>query len=114
MFKDKYQNREGKCLRGLGSMRHTGLAWLPCNLFNWPDLHLHDKLVTLTSFTFNGLQGVFRNRKDVNSVSREYCRTRELESRLRTSAPDDHPNIQDHMRKTNPMMMLPEPISGPL
>ncbi|PVH76124.1 hypothetical protein DL98DRAFT_551354 [Cadophora sp. DSE1049] len=57
-FKDKYKNRDGKCLRGLdfeSSMRYDGLAWLPCDLFSWPDLHLHDKLVTSTSFTFNGL-----------------------------------------------------------
>lgn len=75
MFKDKYKNRDRKCLRGLdfeSSMQHTGLAWLPRDLFNWPGLHLHDELVTSTSFTFNGLQGVFRNWKDVNAVNRQY------------------------------------------
>lgn len=56
MFKDRYKNRDGKILRGLdfeSSMSKKGLAWLPCDLFNWPDLHLHDEFVTSTSFSFN-------------------------------------------------------------
>lgn len=80
-------------------MRHNGLAWLPHDLFSWPDLHLHDELVTSTSFTFNGLQGVFRNWKDVNTVNREYCRARDLEHRLQTSQPNNHSDILGHMRK---------------
>ena len=64
MFKGTYKNRQGKPLRGLdfeSSMRQTGLAWLPPDIFNWSDFHLHDDLVASTTFTFNGLQGVFRN-----------------------------------------------------
>ena len=102
MFKDSYKNRNGKCLRGLdfeSSMRDTGLAWLPRHLFNWPGLHLHDELVTSTSFTFNGLQCVFRNWKDVNTVNRQYCEARDLEYRLQTSDPNDHSDILDVMRK---------------
>jgi hypothetical protein len=79
MFKGTFKNRQGKPLRGLdfeSSMRQTGLAWLPLDLFNWTDFHLHDNLVASTTFTFNGLQGVFRNWKDVESVSREYCKAR--------------------------------------
>ena len=74
IFKDQYKNRDSKYLRGLdfeSSIRHNSLAWLPPHLFNWPDLHLHDELITSTSFTFNGLQGVFRNWKDVNTVNRD-------------------------------------------
>ncbi|RKK87314.1 hypothetical protein BFJ68_g17067 [Fusarium oxysporum] len=102
MFKDTYKNGQGKPLRGLGfesSMRQTGLAWLPLDLFNWTDFHLHDNLVASTTFTFNGLQGVFRNWKDVESVSREYCKARELEDHLRTSEPSVYPDILDRMRK---------------
>ncbi|EXM14331.1 hypothetical protein V3481_016527 [Fusarium oxysporum f. sp. vasinfectum] len=102
MFKDTYKNGQGKPLRGLGfesSMRLTGLAWLPLDLFNWTDFHLHDNLVASTTFTFNGLQGVFRNWKDVESVSREYCKARELEDHLRTSEPSVYPDILDRMRK---------------
>ncbi|KAH7187211.1 hypothetical protein DER44DRAFT_816631 [Fusarium oxysporum] len=72
MFKGTYENRQGKPLRGLdfeSSIRQTGLAWLPLDLFNWTDFHLHDNLMASTTFTFNGLQGVFRNWKDVESSS---------------------------------------------
>ncbi|KAG5746834.1 hypothetical protein H9Q70_010483 [Fusarium xylarioides] len=96
MFKDTYKNGQGKPLRGLGfesSMRQTGLAWLPLNLFNWTDFHLHDNLVASTTFTFNRLQGVFRNWKDVESVSRKYCKARELEDHLRTSKPSVYPDF---------------------
>ncbi|GKU15179.1 unnamed protein product [Fusarium langsethiae] len=102
MFKGTYKNRQGKPLRGLdfeSSMRQTGLAWLPLDLFNWTDFHLHDNLVASTTFTFNGLQGVFRNWKDVESISREYCKARELEDHLRTSEPSAYPDILDRMRK---------------
>ena len=102
MFKDSYKNQNRKCLQGLdfeSSMRDTGLAWLPRDLFNWPGLYLHDELVTSTSFTFNGLQGVFRNWKDVNAVNRQYCVARDLEYRLQTSGPGDHSDILGHMRK---------------
>ncbi|KFY66151.1 hypothetical protein V497_01104 [Pseudogymnoascus sp. VKM F-4516 (FW-969)] len=102
MFKDSYNNRNGKCLRGLDfetSMRKTGLAWLPRDLFNWPGLHLHDELVTSTSFTFNGLQGVFRNWKDVNTVNQQYGEARDLEYRLQTSDRNNHSHILDLMRK---------------
>jgi hypothetical protein len=58
MFKDTYKNRKGKPLCGLNfesSMRHTGLAWLPRDLFDWSNFHLEEDLVVLTTFTFNGL-----------------------------------------------------------
>jgi hypothetical protein len=74
MFQNQYENRQGKHLRGLDfarTMQQTGLAWLPRELFNWQDFHLHDALVTSTTFTFNGLQCGFRNWKDVNSINRE-------------------------------------------
>ncbi|KLP14862.1 Uncharacterized protein LW94_6637 [Fusarium fujikuroi] len=102
MFKGTYKNRQGKPLRGLdfeSSMRQTGLAWLPLDLFNWTDFHLHDNFMASTTFTFNGLQGVFRNWKDVESVSREYCKARELEDQLRASEPSAYPDILDRMRK---------------
>lgn len=102
MFKDSYKNRNGKCLRGLdfeSSMRDTGLAWLPHHLFNWPGMHLHDELVTSTSFTFNGLQGVFRNWKDVNTVNQQYSKARDLEYRLQISDPNDRFDVIDCMRK---------------
>lgn len=73
MFKDTYKNRKGKPLRGLdfeSSMCHTGLAWLPRDLFDWPNFHLQDDLVAPTTFTFNGLQGVSRNWKEVESASK--------------------------------------------
>ncbi|KAH8656765.1 hypothetical protein BGZ61DRAFT_486537 [Ilyonectria robusta] len=102
MFKGTYKNRQGKSLRGLdfkSSMHQTGLAWLPPDLFNWSEFHLRDDLVASTTFTFNGLQGVFRNWKDVDSVSREYCKARELEDHLRTSEPSEYPDTLDRMRK---------------
>jgi hypothetical protein len=102
MFKDSYKNRNGKYLRGLDfetSMRKTGLAWLPRDLFNWPGLHLHYELVTSTSFTFNGLQGVFRNWKDANTVNQQYGEARDLEYRLQTSDRNNHSHILDLMRK---------------
>jgi hypothetical protein len=58
------QDLECKPLRDLdfeSSMRDTGIAWLPRDLFDWPGLHLHDDLVTSTSFTFNEFQGIFCN-----------------------------------------------------
>jgi hypothetical protein len=85
IFKDKYKNRDSKCLRGLdfeSSIRQNSLTWLPRDLFSWSNLYLHNELVMSTSFTFNGLQGIFRNWKDVNIVNREYCRARDLEYRL--------------------------------
>ncbi|WKT54414.1 hypothetical protein QSH57_004998 [Fusarium oxysporum f. sp. vasinfectum] len=102
MFKDTYKNRKGKPLRGLNfenSMRQTGLAWLPCDLFDWSNFHLQDDLVASTTFTFNGLQGVFRNWKEVESVSREYSKAGELEDHLRTSAPNTRPATLNRMRK---------------
>ncbi|KAH7111530.1 hypothetical protein EDB81DRAFT_829133 [Dactylonectria macrodidyma] len=74
MFKGQYVSRQGKRLRGLDferTMHQTGLAWLPRELFNWSDFHLHDNLVASTTFTFNGLQCVFRNWRDVNLFSRD-------------------------------------------
>ncbi|KAI5455739.1 hypothetical protein BGZ63DRAFT_418208 [Mariannaea sp. PMI_226] len=47
LFKDTYTNRKGKSLKGLdfeSSMRLSGLAWLPIDLFNWSDFHLQDEL----------------------------------------------------------------------
>ncbi|KAF4429574.1 hypothetical protein F53441_14011 [Fusarium austroafricanum] len=102
MFKDTYKNRKGKPLRGLNfenSMRQTGLAWLPCDLFDWSNFHLQDDLVASTTFTFNGLQGVFRNWKEVESVSREYSKAGELEYHLRTSAPNTRPATLNRMRE---------------
>ncbi len=69
------------------------------DLFSWPGLHLHDELVISTSFTFNGLQGVFRNWKDVNSVNQQYCEARDLEYRLQTSDRNNQPQILGLMRK---------------
>lgn len=102
MFKDKYKNRKGKSLRGLGferSMRQSGLAWLPYELFDWSALHLRDELVTSTTFTFNGLQGKFWNWKNVESVNRQYGIARELEGLLQRSEPGDRAQILDRMRK---------------
>ncbi|EXL65420.1 hypothetical protein FOPG_18352 [Fusarium oxysporum f. sp. conglutinans race 2 54008] len=80
-------------------MRQTGLAWLPCDIFDWSNFHLQDDLVASTTFTFNGLQGVFRNWKAVESVSREYSKAGELEDHLRTSAPNTRPATLNRMRK---------------
>lgn len=102
LFKDRYQNRQGKNLRGMnfeGSMRDTGLAWLPCEFFNWSNLHLLDELVPLTTFTFDGLQGIFGNWKDADFVNKEYSRARELENCLQNCPPDNHSEILDDMRK---------------
>lgn len=102
MFKGTYKNRQGKPLRGLdfqSSMHQTGLAWLPPDLFDWSNFHLRDDLVESTTFTFNRLKGVFRNWKDVDSVSREYCKARKLEQCLRTGEPSAHHDILDRMRK---------------
>lgn len=102
MFKDHYKNRRGKCLRGLNfesSVRDSGLAWLPCDLFNWVGFHLPDELVTSTSFTFNGLQEFFRNWKNVNAVNQQYTEARKLESLLQTTDHSNLPNVLDLMRK---------------
>ena len=63
MFKYAYQNRKGESLRGLAfqnSMRDSGLAWLPRDLFNWQALQLHDEIV-IVHIWFNGLQSIFWN-----------------------------------------------------
>ncbi|KAL5603551.1 hypothetical protein FOVSG1_006301 [Fusarium oxysporum f. sp. vasinfectum] len=101
MFKDTYKNRKGKPLRGLdleSSMRHTGLAWLPRNLFDWFNFHLQDDLAASTTFTFNGLQGVFRNWEEVESASKEYSKAGELEDLLRASESNTRPATLDRMR----------------
>ncbi|KAF4947724.1 hypothetical protein FSARC_13898 [Fusarium sarcochroum] len=95
-------NRKGKPLRGLdfeSSMRDTGVAWLPRDLFDWSNFHLQDDLVASTTFTFNGLQGVFRNWKGVKSASKEYGKAGELEDYLRTSEPNTRSATLDRMRK---------------
>lgn len=102
MFKAQYKNRKGEQLRGLdfeSSMRDTGLAWLPRYLFNWGGLHLHDELVTSTSFTFNGLQGMFRNWQNVNTVNWQYSEARALEGRLRTCGLNGCSDIMDLMHQ---------------
>lgn len=102
MFKGIYKNRKGKPLRGLdfgSSMQQTGLAWLPSDLFNWRDFHLHDELVTSTSFTFNGLQGVLSNWQGVKTISREYCQAKDLDVSLRTCDSGMEAEILDQMRK---------------
>ena len=102
MFKDKYKNQKGEYLRGLNfesSMRDTGLAWLPRDLFNWGGLHLQDELVTSTSFTFNGLQGMFRNWQNVNTVNEQYSEARALEHRLQTCGPNGCSDVMDSMRQ---------------
>ena len=91
MFKGTYQNRKGQPLRGLdfeGSMRQSGLASLTFDMFHWEDFHLRDEIVASTTFTFNGLQGIFRNWKGVKMISREYCKASELEEQLRTGEGD--------------------------
>lgn len=102
MFKKEYKNRERRCVRGLdfeGSLRDTGLAWLPHDLFNWADMCLHDELVASTTFTFNGLQSIFRNWKGVNLVHQDFAKARELENCLRDSQPEEHHDIINAMRK---------------
>ncbi|KJK73559.1 hypothetical protein H634G_11195 [Metarhizium anisopliae BRIP 53293] len=102
MFKESYNNRKCLPLQGLnfeGSMRDSGLAWLPRGLFNWFDLHMHDELVSSTTFVFNGLKGVFANWKAVETVDRAYKKARELEQHLRNAAPNEHEVVVDQMRK---------------
>lgn len=60
---------------------------------------MHEELVSSTTFGFNGLRGIFRNRKDVNLVNQEYNRAKELENCLRSSEPEDRSDILDGMRK---------------
>ncbi len=101
-FRSEYTNEQGKSLRGLdfdSTMRFSGLAWLPGNLFNWDLLCLHDDLVDSTTFTFNGLQKVFWNWKSVNVVSHDYGVARELEAQLQEARPEERHNIVDTMRK---------------
>ena len=102
MYKSKYQNRAGKWLRGLdfeSAMSCDGLAWLPRDLFDWTGLHLHDEFLHCTSFTFNGMQGVFQNWRNVDEAHREYSQARELEYRLRNSTSHEHPDILHRMRE---------------
>lgn len=103
MFKDAYKDKKGKPLQGLAfqySMLDSGLAWLPRDLFNWGDLHLHDELLLSTTFSFNGLRGAFMNWKDVNTIHEEYEKARDLEKCLQDCSDPEKPvDILDRMRK---------------
>lgn len=102
IFKGHYKDRQGKSLQGMNfeeSIRSTGLACLPRELFNWLDLHLHDELVTSTTFSFNELQGIFSNWRNVAMASESYCKARKLEIQLRDCSSDDCAKILHSMRR---------------
>ena len=102
LFRSEYRNKRGESLRGLdfdGSMRLSGLAWLPSDIFDWSILSLHDDLVGRTTFTFNGLRSIFRNWKAVGLASRNYGAAKELEARLQNARVEDRHVIIDRMKK---------------
>lgn len=80
-------------------MPQIGLAWLPCDLFDWSNFYLQDDFIALLHLHLPGFKAFFCNWKEVESVSREYIKAGELEDHLQTSAPNTRPASLNRMRK---------------